>query len=278
MSNNIYIEDVIIVNFLTSFVICALTQKSLKNKNNKVLFCVCVFLCVTSSVLSKYVNLNGVLFVFFKLFIGFILSLFLSYKTSIKNKIGTYVVFMFNTFLMGGICYAVLFLSGKNIFIENVNSNLLLIIVLLSSIFYYYLFSKLLKVFYSKQRLNCYCYQVTLTINGIKKTITGFLDSGNNLTFQNLPVCIINFETAIQFYKNLSILDLMLKQNVLIRGAEYIKYSTVSGQSSMLIFKPDILEVKIKNDYIKFNCYIGISLNNISSSNSYSILLNSKLF
>ena len=278
MGSNVYIEDVLIVNFLTSFVICSLTKKCLKLKTNKLLFYLCIVLCVASSVLSAYVTLNEILFLLFKFAIGLCLSLFLSYKQSIKTKINTYICFMFNTFVMGGICYAILFLSGKNIHLENINSNKIVAIVILCSIFYYFVCNKLLKVFYSKQNFNSYCHTVKLTINGVSKDIIGFLDSGNNLTYQNLPVCIISYETALLYFKDLSILDLMLKQNVLIDNSQYIKYSTIAGQGSMLVFAPQQFKIKLKENYIDFNCFIGISLNKISTSNSYSILLNSKLF
>ena len=70
----------------------------------------------------------------------------------------------------------------------------------------------------------------------------------------------------------------MLKQKVLIKESQYIKYSTVAGQGSMLIFKPTNFKIKLKENFIDFNCYIGISINQICTSKSYSILLNSKLF
>ena len=279
MVNTVYIEDVILVNFLTSFVICTLTIKSLKYSINKWRIFFCIILSVLTSVFSKYLNFFSTFQLIFKLLIGFVLSSVLCEKFKFKDLISCYITFMFNTFLMGGLTFAILFLGGKNLNLQTLSSNFLIIIVILVSIVYYFLFNKLLKVFYQKQHILKFCYQVELTINNNTQSIVGFLDSGNNLKYLDCPVCIISYQTLTKFEKNLSILDLMLKKPVLFLNSSYIKYNTVSGQGSMLVFTPDKLKIKLKDKYLQFSsCYIGVSLNEVSSSNSYSILLNSNLF
>ena len=277
MQGTVYVEDVIIINFLTSFVICALTTKGLKLSISKIRFFVCIFLCVATSITAGLISINNYIFMLIKFILGFFLSSILNNKKTIKSYFICYFCFMFNTFLMGGICYAILLFSGQNIMLNNINSNIIVAVVLLSSILYYFVCSKLLKVFYAKQHIQKYCYNVKITLNNKTEIVTGFLDTGNNLTFNNLPVCIISYITATKFFKDITLMEIMLKK-VIIANSHYIQYSTVSGQGSMLVFAPQKLEIKLQTNYIDFsNCYVGISLKEVSSSNSYSILLNSKL-
>lgn len=275
----LYIEDTIFVNFLTSFIICVITLKELKIKCNKFRFYLCIVLSIITSLVSIYAKLPDLFYMLIKLLIGFILSTILCLPKKIKSTVTCFLTFMFNTFLMGGLCFAIIGLSGQNIELNNqLNSNITVSIVLSSAIIYYVVVTKLLKVFYAKQKLNNYCYNINLTVNNITKNITGFLDTGNNIKYNNLPISIIPLDLAIHFDKSLNIISLLSKKKVLLKESCYIKYSTVSGQGNMLIFKPDKFEIKMGKTYFDFsNSYIGISLKEISTSNSFSILLNSQL-
>ncbi len=275
----IYVEDAIFVNIITSLIICSLTLKCLKIKKNNVRFVLTIILSVFISLISAFIKLNNTIYFLIKLLIGMVLSAILCKPKKVKQLISSFIVFMFNTFLMGGVCYAILGFAGQNLQLNNyLTSNLIVGFVLLSALVYYLTLNKLLKMFYAKRHMHQYCYNVNLTINKTTKNITGFLDSGNNIKHNNLPISIIPLNLAIQFEKSLNIVSLLQQNKVLLPESSYIKYSTVSGQGSMLIFKPTKLEIKIGNNFIDFsNSYIGISLKEISNSESYSILLNSFL-
>lgn len=275
----IYIEDAIFVNILTSLIICSLTLKCLKIKKNNFRFILTIVLSVAVSIFSAFITLNNIMYLIIKLAIGIILSSILTKPRKIKQMLTAFLMFMLNTFLMGGVCYAILGFANQNFQLNSaISSNLMVGFVLLSAIVYYLILNKLLKVFYARKQINQYCFSVNLTINNITKNIVGFLDSGNNITHNGLPISIIPLNLAIQFNKSINIVSLLQKNKVLLPESAYIKYSTVSGHGSMLVFKPSKFEIKIGNSFLDFsNSYIGISLKEISSSNSYSILLNSYL-
>ncbi|MBO5884714.1 MAG: sigma-E processing peptidase SpoIIGA, partial [Clostridia bacterium] len=99
----IYIEDTIIENFLITYLIISIIFSFIREEKSRVRVIVA---CVFASIIAVFyplINLNGVLMLMLKLFVGYIIVL-IAYKTnSLKKQIFFWIMFLFVTAIYGGI-------------------------------------------------------------------------------------------------------------------------------------------------------------------------------
>ena len=200
-------------------------------------------------------------------------------KFSFKTLILFFIVFVSFTFLMGGFCFFIIYLFGGEVYsVQSMTYNLPVSLGLIFALLgiYIYLLIKAIQIFYKKQKLSTFCYNLILTINKTKIKINAYLDSGNLLqdSSTGLPIIIINFNTLNKFFKpSISIIDFLTnKLDKNIKG-RYINVSTINSSGKIFVFEAE--EVLIKNENgqsKKINALIGVSSINIKGENFEALL------
>lgn len=275
----VYIEDAILDNLVINSIILFLSLFSLRQKI-KILKVICASLlgCVVSIALTFF-SLPLFLTILIKFLLGLILSSIVIQKFSFKLLSLFYVVFLTFTFVMGGFCFFIIYLFGGEVYsITNMTYNLpisLGVIFIFLGI-YAFLLIHAIKVFYKKQKLASFYYDVILHIQNKKIKIKAYLDSGNllqdNLT--GLPILIVNFNTFNKIFNGKVSVFNFLKNtlNQTIKG-RYIDVSTISSNGKMFVIEPNKVEIKQDGTQLKeIKVLVGVS-SNTSKSGQFEALL-----
>ena len=231
---NMYIEKLILLNFIVDYVLLDFTSNVLRINirfHRKILSC----LFGEISILYLFVDFNNLELLIFKLFIGIIMILIgFGRNNLIKNVIYFYVF----SFLLGGTLY---YFKIENLIKYEF---ILLLIPLFMNIYKY--------LAYNLKNLINTRYKVTIYLNdGHILYLNGFMDTGNNLIdpITNKKVIIIN--------KN-------IQENYIL-----VPYKTVDNESLIKCFKPrkvyidglgerkDVLVGIVNKKFIGFNCLLN---------------------
>ena len=238
--NMVYIDEILILNFIIDYILLLTTSKILKIQTKKyklLLSC----LLGELSLITLFISLNNITLLIIKL-ITCALMILISFgyndiKTFIKNIIYFYII----NFFLGGTLYY--FKIEALIKYEYY----LLLIPLIIHIYWYFTYN--LKNIFSLK------YKVTVYLNNGKILyLNGFMDTGNNLIepYNNRKVIIINKKINENFY--------------------LVPYKTIDNSSLIKCFNPkkvyidgigernDISIGIINKKFIGYNCLLNYKL------------------
>ena len=239
----VYLDLVMFINFFLDFLlllgVCILLKRNVKL--GKIIFGAFIG---GLSILILFLKMNSIELFLFKFVISVVMILvsfgYKSFKYTFMNLLYLYVLSIF----LGGFLY---FLNDQFsikkeglVFINNGFSITMLFIVLISPvvIYFYVKMIKSFKVSYSNY------YSVEIYYNDLKIDCTGYLDSGNSLSYLGNSVILLD--------KRKFIFD--------VETYLFVPYETVSGSSVVKCFKPS--KVVINNEVCK-KVLVGI-IDNVS--------------
>ena len=276
---NVYIEDAIFDNLLINFTILSLTLFSLRQKIKvwSVLLS-SLFGCFFAIILTFF-NFSYTLQIIIKILTGLIMCLILVKNFNFANVSLFFIVFLSFTFLMGGFCFFIIYLfNGKMVNLVTLNYNLpvnLRLIFIFLGLYVFFLI-KAIQLFYKKQKIESFYYNLEIFCNDKKIKLKAYLDSGNLLqdNESGLPIIVVNFKTFNKIFNNqISVLDFLTnKLNHKIKG-KYINVNSVIANSKMFVFEVTSVNLKEKNGQVKkLNVLIGVANSNFN--NNFEVLLN----
>ncbi len=236
----IYIDELIILNFIIDYILIDFTSNILKiniSLKRKILSC----LYGEISILYLFINLNNLFLIIFKIFIGIIMILIAFGFNDIKTFIKNLLYFYSFSFLLGGTLY---YFKIENLI--NYKYFLLLIPVIMNNY---------KKLTYNLKNILSTKYKVTIYLNnGNILYLNGHMDTGNNLID---PIT----------HKKVIIINKKVNENYIL-----VPYKTIDSESLIKCFKPkkvyidgigerkDILVGIINRRFIGFNCLLNYCL------------------
>lgn len=252
----IYLDLILILNFFLDFILLISVGIILKRIINIRKITISAFIG-SLSILLLFFNINNIELFIYKFLLSIIMILVAYPNKNIIYILYNLGIFYIVSFFLGGTLY---FLNIQNsykhvgiVFFNNgISINLIVLIVLSPLILYLYIRnSKILR-----NKYNNY-YLTKIFINNKEINGTGYIDSGNNLTFKGHPVILID------------------KRKVIFERINYriIPYKVVNRIMMLEIYKCNKV---IINNKIFNNIYIGIS-NDSFNIDGVDILINNKL-
>ena len=236
----IYIDELILLNFIIDYVILStLTFLLKKNVKKRRIFLSC--LVGQLSILYLFVSLNTIFLFLFKLILGIGMILVLYGYSDIKTLIKEIVYFYILCFFLGGTLY---YFKIENLIKYEIY---LLFIPLILNIYKYFTYH--LKTIINTHR------RVTIYLNNGKVLfLNGFIDTGNSLIdpYTNKKVIIINKYVYENYY--------------------LVPYKTVDNESLLKCFKPN--RVYIEGIGERHDVVVGVVKKKF---NGYDCLLNYEL-
>lgn len=236
----IYIDELIILNFIVDFLILKTTSKILK-LNVTTLRIILSSLFGEISLLYLFVNLNNLELTIFKLLIGVIMNLIAFSYNDLKEFIKRLIYFYMFSFFLGGTLY---YLKIESL--VKYQYYLLLIPIIMNILKYFT---------YNLKNIISLRHKVTIYLkNGKVLYLNGYMDTGNTLKepYSNKNVIIINKNINENFF--------------------LVPFKTIDNSSLIKCFKPkkvyidglgerkDIV-VGISNKKFKgFNCLLNYNL------------------
>lgn len=250
----VYIEYVILDNLIINYVLLKLTSFTLKlNSKN-----LCCFLSsglgTICAVLIPFFNLNlfgvyaNLVLFLLKMLLGVVMVLIIKKPNNIINLLTTFLLFLTYTFVMGGMCFGLMYLLN----LETTFSGVLLYgfeipvsLFLLLGLMYLKILFSLIRIVKNKVNYSNFYYDVKFISNHKTVYVSGFLDSGNQVKVDDKAVLIINYKTLLKLYPNLSLQNLLVgKLNETgLTSATMVNITTANGKSKMLTFVLDEVQI-----------------------------------
>lgn len=261
----VYIEYVILDNFVIDYIILYLTLFSIRQKICYLKVILSSMIGTTFAVFLPFITLSNIYLFLLKMAIGLLMIVVVS-KNGFKKFIISYFLFITYTFLLGGLCFGILYFLFGNV---SLNGILLYqfeipISILLLLIFLYFLFIK--KLVSNKRKFGSFTYPVEIFKEDKSLILVGFLDTGNQVyDKKGNPIIIISLKTFMKAYPNISYLKIITSaiNEFDIKGCEYIVLNTANQTSKMLVFNADLLKIKDNDKFKVFkNVTIGVSQSN----------------
>lgn len=244
----LYVDLIVLLNFFLDFLLLLSVSLILK-RNAKLIRLLIGALVGGLSIVALFISFNSFTLFVFKVFISILMILISFGFKDIKYTFNNFIYLYLVSIILGGFLYYINDeFSYKNtglIFFHNGFSiNWILIIFSTPIILILYVKqSRKLKEEYSKK------YEVDITfLNGKTSRLTGFLDTGNNLTdpYKKRPIIIINKE-ILKGYNPRCIL---------------VPCITVNKESMLNCFR--IKKIVINGKIIEDEVLVGISDNNFN--------------
>lgn len=184
----VYIEYVLIDNFVIDYLLLKATYYVLKKDYSKIRIVLSSILGALFSLFLPLLILSTVYEILVKILVGIVIALLSNKSKGVKDALSVVLTFMFCTFIFGGSVYAVF-----NLLKIEVGSEFSILVMIIPILIIYKILKSLVS-FYSKNReILSVTYEVSITKNGKKTTGKGFLDTGNLTFIENKPVVFCSF-------------------------------------------------------------------------------------
>lgn len=263
----IYIEDVIVQNFTTSYFItqsanayCSVRKNRIQSVLCGIIAVVVVFCSLTFYKWQTIVRLMGIIAQ---------ISVFIIKK---RKKIMSIIVFAIALFISFAITN--LLSNIMSVFVCKTVPKILTVFPILGAT----LLRLLSIITKNSQEKSKNRYPISLTIWGKKFNLEGFLDTGNRLVdnVTGLAVIVLNLNAILYKFDQQTVFNLLRQDALKLPNTRCLKYHTVGKKDlCMLITKPDEFIIEIDGKKVTKECMIGISTNIFTSD--FDVILHSKL-
>ena len=268
----IVVEDALVDNLVINFLILYLSSLILKSKKNNWLFFISATLGAIVSLIIPLLVLPNWIFLVYKLLLGWVMVRIALRPMGIKANLIYFLVFLFITALMGGVCFAVIFLlsgeiSASSVFLYNLEIPVGAVLLVVSLVGL--TIAKLFKAFYRKKMFGNFIFDAEVLNDKKNIEFQVYLDSGNTLIdpLTNKSVVIIEYSFFKKIY-DISFEKIITKKITQddIKNSRYIDYGTIGGKSKMLVFEVDCFKIKTKDkDIVIDNQIFGLSLTKLKN-------------
>lgn len=240
----VYIEDILISNFIINYFLLKITSKIFFIKVSKFRFVIAGICGAIIALLYPIFNFTHLLFFVFKLIVGFFLVSIAFYGENFKSLIKYFLSFLFSTFLFGGF---ILLVNLKNQNLINLSVQFFV---------FYIMFIKILNLERSRNKISKFSYKIQTFINEKQKGGIGFVDTGNQITYNTIPLPIISIKFLLELY-DIKHVDL---HNLPFKIIDKLEVRVVNKKTNIFITKLDKFVIYNENKKHIFNdIYIGIN-------------------
>lgn len=260
----IYIEHLLITNFIIDFCILVVISKLVLSKPNYKLVALSSMFGSFATLILPYCN-NIILTNALKILTSVVMLQILHlHKKQLIT--GTVLMFVLSYIIGGAILSNFATQTNGGYAINKIN----LIYVFATTFIFTFISCTLVSWIKSKIATNSNIYDTTLIHNNTKVTIKSFIDSGNALYDNNQPVSLINFDTFTKL-TNLTLNQYLTNDFSTLISPHFINANTIAGKRKILVFT--IHELHLKNK-IYNNVKLGVALN-FDNTKEYKAILNS---
>ena len=277
---DIYIEYVIIDNFVIDFCIILLMLKTLGLRVSKIRIILSSAIGTVLAIVLPLFKIYDIIAFFVKLILSVAMIFTASSYKSKKQCFYAFLLFYTYTFVMGGACFGLLYLYCGDVTLGaflNYSSAVPIGLVVFVILGYVYFINLIIRFFKKRRDIINFLYDVQIYYKDNNIKVIGFLDSGNRLYFNetNAPVIVINLKTALRLI-NSDEVDFFIKLN---KNFKYINFSTIEGvNKKMPVIISDKVDIFINGKCKSFdNVALCISFKDFNDAEKYEALLHPAL-
>ncbi len=226
----VYIEYVLIDNFIIDYLMLKASFSLTATKVSRVRLLFCAFLGALFALFYPLLSVNALLLTVIKICFGLLLVLLAGKFKSKKDYYVTAVTFFAYTFLTGGAVIGVF-----NLLSIPYSTEISIAIMVVPVYFIFTAITSVVKFLYRQKDINCYLRDIEISAFGVIKKGVGFYDTGNELYDGDKPVIVCGRSFAKELFSR-DIGKIKLKK---------LAVSTVNGIEQNFAFNID--EIKIYN-------------------------------
>lgn len=256
----VYIEYVIIDNFVIDYMLLKLSLALVGKNVSKKRLALGATIGTIFALLMPLINVNNILLVIVKFFVGSMMVVVASCYKSLNNYLATLAIFMLLTFCVGGAVIGV-----YNVLGVNYSSEVSIATMFLPCYLAIKLVRESVKVLKQKRQIESFSYRFKVYAFGRAEKGVGFMDSGNMVYDGINPVVFCSKEFAQKF------LDCKG-----FRFSKSIRIDTVNGASYKKCFKTEKIVLYFKD---KPNIYnnVTVCISESIKKDAYDIILHPAL-
>lgn len=258
----VYIDIIIIENFIVNLFLLINTMKALKFDYNKKIYlssAIGAFYTITLFIESKIF-----ISIFMKIFMVIIMILICQSERNIKNILKATVLFFLLSFILCGFGFSLYFMDNQYDFfnrftMKDFSLKYLIIGIMVLSL----VFNRIIELLKERFFIKNFIYEMELILNGRIINLKGFLDTGNALRepITNLPCILIEKEYLEHF-------------NLEEKEKFHINYKTIGNYGSIEGFVFEKVRIKKdKESWIEIKAIICKSEVKLSKENEFNALL-----
>ncbi len=263
----IYIEQVLLTNFIIDFCILVILSKLILCKPNYKLICLSSIFGSFASLIMPFCQ-TLILTNLLKILTSIIMLQIIHIHK--KQLLLSSLLMLIISYIIGG---AILSNFGSSSQGGYTISNINLIPVFAITFIFTFITCKLVVWIKSKITTNTNIFNTILINANQKITIKSFIDSGNSLYDNNQPVSLISFD-IFSYLTGISLSDYLAGDFKNLINPHFITANTIAGKRKILVFT--INELHLNKNYTKIykNVQIGVALN-FDNTKEYKAILNS---
>ena len=277
----VYIEYVLIDNMVINYLIIVLSLKMLKLEQKVYRILLASAVGTLFAFVMPLINLSGVLLFIFKMLVGLIIVLFVLNKQQLKRLMRFYLTFLMFTFVMGGVCFAFIYVlagevSGTTYSLDVPVGLLLLIVVLWTR---YVL--KLIKAIQKRHTQTYYIYEINLTLRKKNIKINAYFDTGNLLVdvSTSKPIIIVNFAKVIDDFNNDEIRAVLTGNTSKLDfdDVHFEEFKAMSTSGKMIVLKPKSVVINELNKDLTKEVMVALSVKPLTKEGGFDALIGPKV-
>lgn len=282
----VYIEQVLIDNFIINFFILLSLQSIFKVKLKKLNLVLSSLLGSIVAVILPLFNFNVIFSSLIKILLSLSMVAIIKKYKKIKEFFLFYLSFLFLTFMFGGACIFLLMLFDKNFNVNNYYSySLPLGVIVILIFFLFFILKNIFKNIYTRKTINNFVFKINIVNKNKSDELLAFLDSGNFLidSLTNKPITIVDYNSLKNLLTNISLTDILLnrtdKLSSEFKNVHMQNVSSINKGTKVIVLEVEKLEIYLENTKnIINNAMIGLTIKSFINDLGYNALLNPNLF
>ena len=262
----VYIEYVLIDNFVIDFIILYSLGKILKLHINYVRLVLASLLGVIFAFLTPYLSVYNILLLLLKFAMAIVL-VFVAFKfKKTKNFVIAWLCFLFLTFLLGGVCYGLqgLLQSAKILGGAFAYENSFPVSLIILAVFVFIILGSNLFNYIKTNKTHA---NISIVFNGQTKNFVALVDSGNQLIDEKTKMAIsfLNRKDFLNYFGVVDFKNILTYENILCK--------TVAGSKLLDTITVDKIIVDKKITILNAR----IALYNFDSTQDFNAIISSNL-
>ena len=265
----VYVEYVFLDNFIIDIMLISLARQSFKLEVKKSRICLSALVGAVFAVVSPLFSLPIALSFALKMPMGLAIVVCSGKFRSFKEYLKCFYLFLFFTFLLGGVVTAIFWGFGFSFDpINYAHGGEIPLFIILIIVFLVYLFAKkIVKEIYKRKVVTNFLVKCKIESGGKIFEFLGFLDSGNSLCYKptGSPIILCSQKMGEKLKKESPLLNF---------AYDVVTVNTVSGKSVVPIYKIEKFWIyNGENPNILYNVMLGVIKGGFTSGDEYDLLL-----
>ena len=277
----VYIEYVLIDNMIINSIILLLSLKMLKLSVVKWRVALGASVGTLVAILVPLISLQGVGNIVFKLALGALMCICALDKSNTKHLMRFYLCFLMFTFVMGGLCYAIIFSLTGSTSLTQYTLDIPVGVILLVVVVWARCLHKLINVIHKRGKQTLYIYELDLTLREKKYKMNAYFDTGNLMVDKKSkkPIAIVNLSKVIEEFDIDELRGILSGNlsNISLEDAHFEEFKAMSVSGKMIVFKPKKFDVpELKTD-LSEKVLVALSIKPLTKEGGFDALIGPKV-